>query len=203
MKQDIGKAYLTILWFALLPAILITFDVISSYVDGQKMAAVPLPSFEELEVKEGEFKNFRKKYSRFAYDEFMISLSDGEKYYLSRAIYNILHQTTFETDMQKGKEITLWVTELEEASLNGKIPTIFQIEMDGRIYLTYMDTYNKTMRIRSRRAELMWPILIPFNIYFIGFFLFNRIRYKKTGKIPKWAIKQLKKIGLSDNGSEN
>ena len=198
MKKDIGKAYLTILWFALLPAVLIAFDTVSGCIEGQRMVKVPLPAFEELEVVEGNFNNFRKKYSRFAYDEFTISLSDGNKYYLSRALYNILHQTAFETNMREGKEITLWVTELEEASLNGKTPTIFQIVMDDRIYLSYRDAYRETMRIRTARTDPLLPLLIPAECYFIGFFLYNRIRYEKTGKIPRWARKELKKLGFSE-----
>lgn len=198
MKKDIGKAYLTILWFTLLPAIIIAYGTINGCLKGQKMAAVPLPSFEELKVVEGEFESFRSYYSRFEYDEFMIYLSDGNKYYLSRALYDILHQTVFETNMRKGKEITLWVTEQKEASLNGKIPTIFQIEMDNHIYLSYEDAYNETMRIRGARTDPLLQFFIPVECFFIGFFLYNRIRYKRTGKIPKWAIKELKKIGISD-----
>lgn len=195
MKNNVRKTYITILCLTFIPMFFMSKMVFDFYFEGKKVAAVPLPSFEDLDKVEGEFKRFYKKVdTTYNSGGASILLQSGKRYYLGEAIYKILHETSFEENAELNDKITLWVSYMEEASLDGEVPVIYQIELKDKRYLSFEQTYNETLRIRNGRAKLNVPALILFNSAFLIFFLVNIIRYKRTGKIPKWALKEIKSL---------
>ena len=112
---------------------------------------------------------------------------------MSAAVWDLLEDSGFDENIAKGDLITLWVTNKKEATLDEKVPAIYQIKEGNGIYLRYEEVRELTEMLRNSKVETGNIFAVVFACIGVVTYAVYMILYVNKMYIPR---KTLKKMGF-------
>ena len=186
--------YLFFLHFALVVIFLIAADEIVETAKAKKASMVSLPRFDELISVEGSVRSFRVMHGgKYENDTAVIRLESGGEFWMSAAVWELLEDSGFDENIAKGDLITLWVTNKKEATLDEKVPAIYQIKEGNGIYLRYEEVRELTEMLRNSKVETGNIFAVVFACIGVVTYAVYMVLYVNKMYIPR---KTLKKMGF-------
>ena len=168
--------------------------------EAKRTSNIPLPQFDELVIFRNSVRSYQVLHGgKHENDTAVIRLENGGEYWMSPLVLNLLKDSGYEGKITSGDTLTLWVTNKKEATLDGKVPAIYQIMEGNEIYVRYEDVYTQTEKVRNRLASIGDIIALVFAGIGVVTYLIYMLLFLFKMYIPKTA---LIKMGFSKEDFE-